>query len=146
MVKIRRRFMMFNRDGLFIDEVEFCHQEPEDLTADYPSSLMTLKKFRAHREQVQQYEYVMTNIEKLKLRRRNDPICDFYGNSYDFKDADPPPPLSDANKMELLNMSNNNKWFLFFNRMTLDLSVFELREKTEFCENHSFNDLASDLK
>jgi hypothetical protein len=75
----------------------------------------------------------MTNIEKLKIRRGKDPILDYYGNPYQFKKPDPPPPLSEMNKMELLNMSTNNRWFLFVNRMSLQLIVYELVFNDKLC-------------
>lgn len=37
-------------------------------------------------------------------------------------------PLSENNKMELLNMSYNNKWFLFYNRMGETLCLYEMSE------------------
>ena len=42
----------------------------------------------------------MSNIEKLKIRRGRDPILDYYGNPYQFKKPDPPPPVSEMNKKD----------------------------------------------
>ena len=78
---------------------------------------------------MKQFEHDMSPVDILRVRRRADPILDFYGHPYEFQTPDPPPPLSDMNKMELLNMSRNNRWFLFFNRKTLGLLVYELKEK-----------------
>lgn len=35
-------------------------------------------------------------------------------------------PLTDANKMDLMNMSQNNKWWLFYNRQIQQLFMYEL--------------------
>ncbi len=50
--------------------------------------------------------------------------------------------MSEANRMELLNMSGNNRWFLFFNRVTLGLAVYELREqpRADFAESFMVGD------
>jgi hypothetical protein len=131
LVKIRRRFMVFARDGAFIDEVEFNDFEDGEYDAQMESNTstgMNLKKFREQQQQMKQFEHDMSPIDLLRVRRRADPILDFNGHPYEFQIPDPPPPLGDMNKMELLNMSRNNRWFLFFNRKTLGLLVFELKE------------------
>jgi hypothetical protein len=39
-------------------------------------------------------------------------------------------PLSNSNKMELLNMCYNNRFFLFYNRMSETLCLYEMCEIT----------------
>ena len=53
---------------------------------------------------------------------------DFSGHRYEFMPAEPPVPLSENNKMELLNMSYSNRWFLFYNRMAETLCLYEMSE------------------
>jgi len=69
-----------------------------------------------------------TNILLLERRRAKNPILDFSGNRYQFETPSPPPALSDSNKMELLNFSQNNMFYLFLNRMSEQLCVYELCE------------------
>ena len=90
---------------------------------------MTLRRFRREQQALKQFGAGMSPIDRLKHRRRHDPVLDFYGNPYTFRAPDPPPAVSEANRMELLNMSRNNRWFLFFNRASLILSVYELCAK-----------------
>ena len=49
LVRTHNRFMAFERDGKFIDEVEFNNDALEDIDRDYqkPQRRMTLSKFRA---------------------------------------------------------------------------------------------------
>lgn len=68
----------------------------------------------------------MTGAELLQARRIKDPILDFLGNPYQFQSPDDPVPLSNNNKMEMMNMSQNNRWFLFYNRMMEQLFMYEL--------------------
>ena len=68
------------------------------------------------------------------------PILDFLGNEYEFKPPLPPVPLSYNNRMELLNMSYNNKFFLFYNRITETLCVYEIQETMVFDHTQMFGD------
>lgn len=63
------------------------------------------------------YETQKNGQEKLIERRKNDPILDFEGNEYKFAPTPKTIPLSESNKMEVLNMSYNNRWWLFYNRI-----------------------------
>lgn len=141
LVKIRRRFMVFAGDGAFIDEVEFNDYENKEYDENVESSTapgMNLKKFREEQQQRKQFEHDMSPVDLLRVRRRSDPVLDYYGRPYEFQIPGPPPPLSDMNKMELLNMSRNNRWFLFFNRKTLGLLVYELKGKAKGGLDDSF--------
>ena len=70
------------------------------------------------------------NIQKLERRRAKNPILDFEGHKYSFPPVVKPPPLSNNNKMELLNFSQDNTFYLFFNRMNLQLCIYEMCEVT----------------
>ena len=61
-------------------------------------------------------------------RRVKNPILDFLGKPYEFKPTMPPVPLSQNNKMELIQFSYNNRWFLILNRMNNRFFVYELCE------------------
>jgi len=69
------------------------------------------------------------NVDFAAKRKGKEPILDFLSNPYHIKAKDPPVPLSENNKMELLQMSYNNRYYLFLNRMTCQLLVYELVEK-----------------
>jgi hypothetical protein len=45
---------------------------------------MTLKKFREQQLQMKQFEHEMSPIDKLRVRRRSDPVLDYYGHPYKF--------------------------------------------------------------
>jgi hypothetical protein len=69
LIKIRRRFMVFNINGEFIDEVEFdddtlIDQKPLEERNDRPS--ITLKSFREKQKSKQNYEYTMTGPQRLQ--------------------------------------------------------------------------------
>jgi len=69
----------------------------------------------------------MTNVEKLNLRRGpDDPILDFMGLPYEFKPEPEKLMVDESNKREILNMSYNNRWFFFYNRITEKFCVYEL--------------------
>jgi hypothetical protein len=69
----------------------------------------------------------VSNVEKLKQRRALDPILDFMGKPYVFKPEIPQPICDESNKREILNMSYDNKWYLFYNRMTEKFYIYELQ-------------------
>jgi hypothetical protein len=69
-----------------------------------------------------------SNVLRLERRRGKNPVLDFSGHKYEFKIDGAPVPLGQNNKMELLNMSYNNKWFLFYNRMSETLCLYEMCE------------------
>jgi hypothetical protein len=66
-----------------------------------------------------------TGLEKLKERRKNDPILDFEGQEYQFADPPKREALSESNKLEILNMSYSNRYFLFYNRMLEKMLIYE---------------------
>lgn len=74
----------------------------------------------------------------FKNNRVKDTILDFLGNEYDLGDPDPDPEINDTNKMELLQMSYNNKFFVFQNRELDKMYVYELVERKPKQTNESF--------
>ena len=129
LIKIRRRFMIFTSDGAFIDEVEFNDDLLKTITPSNEMPKMTLKQFKENQAATKASEGP-DNIDKLKRRRMKCPILDFLGNEYEFRPPQAPVPLSFNNRMELLNMSFNNKFFLFYNRMEETICVYEIQETT----------------
>mgnify|MGYP006089676223 CR=1 FL=1 len=127
LMKIGKRFMVFTSNGAFIDETEFNDEiatrnnmavEPE-LSERSNQQLQTARHVRGDESNV--------NVEKLKARRwETDPILDFQGKEYEFKEPEGRVPLDESTKLEVLNMSYNNKWFLFYNRNRERLCVYEL--------------------
>lgn len=141
MIKIRRRFMIFTSDGAFIDEVEFNEDllnKNEISDKDKPKmNYKTFKEQKAHLLKIKDD----SNIVKLERRKGKNQILDFSGHKYVFKPSEPPVPLSQNNKMELLNMSYNNKYFLFYNRMSETLCLYEMCEiSVAMNEQESFFD------
>jgi hypothetical protein len=46
------------------------------------------------------------------------------GKPYEFKEEPPRTTVDEANKLEILNMSFSNKWFIFYNRKTEKMYVY----------------------
>jgi hypothetical protein len=61
-----------------------------------------------------------------KIKRKRDQILDFFGQPYVYGEKDPPPALSQSNKMEFLQVSYNNKFFLFLDRVLQKIMVYKL--------------------
>lgn len=61
-----------------------------------------------------------------KIKRKRDQILDFFGKPYEYCEKDPPPALSQSNKMEFLQVSFNNKYFLFLDRILQKIMVYKL--------------------
>lgn len=145
LIKIRRRFMIFTSDGAFIDEVEFNDEILKSITPTYDSHVITLRQFKENQAATRVSEGP-DNIDKLKRRRIKQPILDFLGNEYEFKPPQPPVPLSFNNRMELLNMSYNNRFFLFYNRMDETLCVYEIQETMVVDQMQMFGDAPPPMK
>ena len=80
-------------------------------------------------QQVSEVQGVSSPLEAMELKARRwetDPILDFQGKEYEFKEPEGRVPLDESTKLEVLNMSYNNKWFLFYNRNRERLCVYEL--------------------
>ena len=45
--------------------------------------------------------------------REREPILDFLGNPYDAGERDAEPEIDDSNRMELIQISQNNRLYLF---------------------------------
>ena len=71
------------------------------------------------------YEITKTGQERLKERRKNDPILDFDNNEYKFAPAPKKIPLTESTKMEVLNMSYSNNWWLFYNRIMEQFYIYK---------------------
>lgn len=123
LIKIRRRFMVFTAEGAFLDEVKF-----DDTLINKRNSSIgeTAPIFRRFRDNLP----VPKDTPDFASRRKGkEPILDFLSNPYNVKPREPPVALSENNKMELLQMSYNNRYLLFLNRMTCQLLVYHLVEK-----------------
>lgn len=132
--------MIFTSDGGFIDEVEFNDELLKTIEAGTEGTYMTLKQFKENQAATRVNEDGLDNIDKLKRRRIKSPILDFLGNEYEFKPPQPSVPLTFNNRMELLNMSFNNKFFLFYNRMAETVCVYEIQEATVLDQTQMFGD------
>ena len=62
------------------------------------------------------------------MRRGKEPILDFHGDPYKFKLKQEVEEISHINKFDLLQVSNDNRFFLFMNRISEKLFVYELCE------------------
>ena len=121
LVKIRRRFMLFTADGGFIEEISFDDSALEEIEA--------LESGREVPIEVIKYKEGKHESKPIPASRiAKEPIFDFQGNPWKFKEKEKPPPLAESNKMELLQMSYDNKYFLFYNRMLDKILVYELKE------------------
>lgn len=123
LIKIRRRFMVFTADGAFIDEVKFDDAQINKRNATMGEIASGYRKYRDNLPQPKE------TPDFASRRKGKEPILDFFGNPYQVKPKEPPVPLSENNKMELLQMSYNNRYCLFLNRMTCQLLVYELVER-----------------
>lgn len=128
LIKIRRRFMIFTSDGAFIDEVEFNDDLLKTIEIEENQPPMTITKFKEQQAATIIPDQGPSNITKLQRRRIKNPILDFLGNQYEFVPSKPPASLSFSNRMELLNFSYNNRFFLFYNRMAETICVYEIQE------------------
>ena len=80
-------------------------------------------------------------MEAIAHHKKQREIIDFRGNIYVKKQEKPEPPLSVINKMELMQFSFNNRFYIFFDRileklLVYELCIFELPENEACDENH----------
>ena len=125
LVKIRRRFMIFTGDGAFIDEANFDDDILSQVNKDKNQPAMTYEIFKENLIQTRAPNIDSAKVKLLRRRIKN-PILDFLGKPFDFRPTVPPVPLSENNKMELIQFSYNNKFFLFLNRLNHKLLIYEL--------------------
>ena len=114
--------MVFNCNGAFIDEAQFDDAILDNLSQDDDDDQLTQIFSARH------YDEEKNGRQKLRERRKQDPINDFDGNEYQFAPEPKPVPLSDSNKLEIMNMSYNNKWWLFYNRIKEQLYLYKCVE------------------
>jgi hypothetical protein len=121
LIKIRRRYMVFTSNGAFLDEAQFDDSLlEEDENSELENGDPGLNMFSARHQEIEK-----TGLDKLKERRKNDPILNFEGNEYVYAKPPSQPPLSESNKRDILNMSYNNRWWLFYNRMLEQMLIYE---------------------
>ena len=117
--------MVFTCDGAFLGEISFDDANISKRNSSvYEGEIAS--EYRRYRDNLPVPKDAPNFMSK---RKGKEPILDFLGNPFDIKQKEPAPPLSDNNKMELLQMSYNNRYYLFLNRMTCQLLVYELVEK-----------------
>ena len=121
LIKCRRRFMMFDCCGRFLDEIDFNEDKLNDLSRDESDVGMTIGKMTT-----KHVNKTQAGFDKLMRRRKDDAILDFEGKPFQFKPIAGSPALNSANKLEIMNMSYNNRWYLFYNRMEEQFFVYEL--------------------
>ena len=126
LIKILNRFMIFTPNGAFIDECQF----DDSIMPNSAGNNDDMQSARSNEGIYTNRHFInpVSNIEKLNKRRGNDPILDFMGKPYVFNPAKPHPICDESNKREILNFSYNNKWYLFYNRMTEKFYIYYLEE------------------
>lgn len=114
-VKIQRRFMIFTKDGSFIDEVDFEQ-------AESPSEMEEIRTMIANN----QMKTLMAHINKPRPSQ----ILDEDGVEVVIKDKnkekESPIPIGENNMRDLLQFSQSNQYFLFMNRLTFKMHVYRL--------------------
>ena len=123
LLKIKERYMVFTQRGKFIDEVEFDDPVNENIDED----VITLKDFNnaVHRNCSDGDK--KTNERKPVIDQTHEKFKDFDGNPYIQNAAVMDKnEINEDNKMELLNFSYNNRFFLFFDKKQIKLKLFEL--------------------
>ena len=125
--------MVFTGDGKFVDEVYFNNDklEEEESQNDEISELSEGDLIPLKPEDLK------NDILTKKKKQRQ--MMDFCGNFYLEIPEKPEPPLSVINKMELLQFSFNNRFFLFFDRIIEKLLVYELCKLVEPEDSSFFN-------
>lgn len=129
---------MFNAQGSFRDEVGF-NNEGLEIYEDDEELGMTQLSIResareAERPMIQEEERRRRNLnshKKDREKRNKQPVLDFKGNIYHYRDTVQQPPITNLNKMSLLQLSYDNKLYLFHDRMVNKLLVYELRNNGE---------------
>ena len=122
--------MVFTSEGFFKDEVDFNNDGAEENDEESPIAKL--------REQLKDEEH----MRKKKVSRET-PVLDFKGNVYVGVPEPPKPPITDLNKMTLLQFSFNHEYFLFHDRKAQKLIVYKLKDTAT--SQHDYYDVA-DLK
>jgi len=130
--------MIFTSEGNFIQEVKFNNDNMDEESSN---------------EQIDELsEGEVVDIAPNDMgeafatnKKKQREIIDFRGNVYVQKQEKPEPPLSVINKMELIQFSFNNRFYIFYDRILEKLLVYELCifEKAEdgdlYDETHHLN-------
>ena len=115
LLKCKNRFHIFSCDGNFIDEVEFndnkVEEDEENSISKYSDDLYTPN--------------TLPEFTKINKNPKNRELIDFTGQPYEFKTTFDP-PVSVFNRMELIQFSGNNTFFLFYDRISIKMIVYEL--------------------
>ena len=107
LVKNNHRFLLFNNNGKFVDEIEFNNEnmegyDEEDDEDQMSNSLALIRmEFRGAQE-----ELILPKAKMKALR-------DFRGFPYEIAKKEPEPRIVEENKMRLMQFSSNNKFYLF---------------------------------
>lgn len=89
--------MVFTKDASFKAEVGFNNEAEREDDDDHE---VTIEDLRAMMSKVEPTE--------IEIPKKKDPYLDFKGNIYMLEKEPPAPPVSDLNKMTLLQFSYNN--------------------------------------
>lgn len=122
-MRCRRRFLIFSSDGNFIDEVKF--NDEALLNAPPPETENVVKDKQDFSDDGAEDEPKQSNVNALP-KQKQFPVLNFKDEPYFPQLEAPRLALSELNKMELLQFSYNNQYFLFFNRMTEKFLLYEL--------------------
>lgn len=131
LVKSGSRFLVFTSQGDFFSGVHFDDNllKEIDKRPRYQRNFYQRQSNIIDMEKKFNYDEAYMKPDLFKNNRATEPILDFLGNEYDTGERDPEPPLDDFNKMELLQMSFNNKFYIFQNRLLGKMFVYELVER-----------------
>jgi hypothetical protein len=139
LLRCRRRFLIFSSNGNFIDEVKF--NDEALLNAPPSESENALKDKEDVSDDGAEGEPKQSKINAMP-RQKQFTVLNFKDEPYFPRLEAPRLALSELNKMELLQFSYNNQYFLFFNRMTEKFLLYELG-KVAFVEEEG---VLTDLK
>ena len=123
--------MVFTSEGFFKDEVDFNNDGAEE-----NRNGLTIQKLR---EQLRK-----EGRPQQKKARKETPALDFKGNVYVGAPEPPKPPVTELNKMTLLQFSFNHEYFLFHDRMAHKLIIYKLRDTAK--PNNGGYDVELDMK
>ena len=119
LLRCRTRFMIFTSTANFIQEVNFNNDN-----MDEESSNDQIDEISEEEMVENEPNDEVEDFAAKKKRRRE--IIDFKGNVYIEKKEIQEPPLSVINKMELIQFSFNNRFYIFYDRILEKLLVYEL--------------------
>jgi len=131
LIRSRRRFMVFTSEGFFKDEVDFNNDG-----AGENHDGLTIQKLR---EQLRD-----EGQPRQKKAKKETPALDFKGNVYVGVPEPPKPPVTDLNKMTLLQFSFNHEYFLFHDRKAHKLIIYKLKDTAKYGDGGY--DIELDLK